>query len=245
MDDVSCEATCQCNSNWDGYDCSISHDAMMKKMDLREIMMSSLSKALDTVDDSGVLGVLANMQMMCQNPSELSLVASKMAIILTQQILQLSLDNNLPYESMLPTLDTLDNIQKAMTIRGGNTISSRRRLLLDNTTDTNAVFSSVRALATSLMNQMYEGQDPVTTTKGNLRISAAVATNNGSQVQVITPLTLMEQLADMKPFVVTIDGMVEPQPVKVLLLLLLLSLLLLLLLLLLSSLLDNNNISSC
>ena len=75
MDDTSCLAQCNCNKDWDGSDCSVTRAAMVSKMNLRDSMMTSMTKVLDTVDDAGVVSALANVQMMVQSPNEISLAS--------------------------------------------------------------------------------------------------------------------------------------------------------------------------
>lgn len=211
MDDTSCLAQCNCNNEWDGSDCSVTPAAMVSKMNLRESMMTSMTKVLDTVDDAGVVSALANVQMMVQSPNEISLASSKLAVDATKGMLKLSAKSKLPYEKLLSTLSTLDNIQAAMTKGGGNVMSTKRRL----STDTSSVLESVISMSSIIMSQMVEGQTPVTQINGNVRMSTSVVNSKDNQVKVLTPLTAMEQQSGVVPYGVAISNMTKPHAVKV------------------------------
>jgi len=174
-------------------------------------MMESMTKALVTVDDAGVVSALANVQMMVQSPNEISSKASTLAVTATQNMLKLSAKSKLPYEKLLSTLNTLDNIQTAMTKGGGNVKSTKRRL----STDTSSVFDSVISMSSVIMSQMVEGQAPVTQINGNVRMSTAVVNSKDNQVKVLTPLTSMEQQSNVVPYGVAISNMAQPHAVKV------------------------------
>ena len=213
MDDISCLAQCKCNEGWDGSDCSVKSKDMESKVKLRDSMMESMTNVLGTVDDAGVVSALANVQMMVQSPNEISTASSKLAVTATQNMLKLSAKSKLPYEKLLSTLNTLDNIQTAMT---KNAKSKRRRLLTDTSSnDTRAVFDSVITMSSIIMSQMVEGQTPVTQINGNIRMSTEVVASKGNQVKVLTPLTYMEQQSDVVPFGVAISNMAQPNAVKV------------------------------
>jgi len=212
MDDTSCLAQCNCNKDWDGSDCSVTRAAMESKMKLRDSMMSSMTKALGTVDDAGVVSALANVQMMVQSPNEISSTSSKLAVNATRSMLKISAKSKLPYEKLLSTLSTLDNIQAAMTKGGGNAKSTRRRLSTDNT---GSVLDSVISMSSIIMSQMVEGQAPVTQINGNFRMSTAVVNSKDNQVEVLTPLTAMEQQSGVVPYGVAISNMTKPHAVKV------------------------------
>ena len=211
MNDLSCESICICNDGWDGFDCGISQEAMLAKLNLRESMMASMTSVLDSVDEAGALSALTNIKMMCQNPAELSLHASSMAMDSTDTLLSISAASDVPYENLLGNFDTIDNVQTAMTRRSGNPTSASRRLSSDSTD----VFSLMSSMASVIMNQMFDGQVPVTKTKSNLRMSSSVAKNSGDNVKVLSPLSLMEQLANMKPFGIEISKIADPQPTKI------------------------------
>ena len=211
MDDTSCLAQCNCIKGWDGSDCSVTSAAMESKMNLRDSMMNSMTDALRTVDDAGVVSALANVEMMVLNPNEISSTASNSAVKATKSMLTLSAKSKLPYEKLLSTLGTLDNIQAAMTKGGGSVKSTRRRL----STDTSSVLDSVISMSSIIMSQMVEGQAPVTQINGNVRMSTAVVNSKDNQVKVLTPLTSMEQQSGVVPYGVAISNMTKPHAVRV------------------------------
>ena len=209
MGDASCEPLCKCNQGWDGDDCSVSVAEMNKRKLLRESMLGTLGSVVDNIDSTGITSTLSNIKSLCQNPAELSVAASSIAMNATSKMLSFANINNVPYEDLMPSVDTIDSIGISM-VRLLS--SSSRRKLISETTGA-ILFDSIGSLATVTMNQIYVGQDAVTVTKSTIRLASVVLTTSNN-FTLSTPSTLLEKASNLNPSVIKVAYADSPQPLK-------------------------------
>ena len=201
LGDATCQATCKCDSGYNGNICSITDDVLQGKQVIRENLISKLHDLTETEDITpDVLDTWSkNMASISRNPLELS----NNALIKVQLVANTILSNadsltTSMSDSLLNVLDVTITEQRR-----------RNRVLSD--ISVSPMMDLLSKYGAIMANDMYSGQTDVSVIRNNFKVVAQAFDTEDTSVLRL-PQTSLENYAGINPTEIRVNAQ---QPIKI------------------------------
>lgn len=189
LGDATCEASCACESGYNGAVCSVSDDILESRQAIRETLISKLQDL--TVTEDITLDVLdtwaTNIGSISRNPLELS----NDALIKVHAVADIILSNA---DSLTESMS--DSLLNALDVTV--TEQSRRGRILSDASDSMPMMELLSKYGALMANELYSGQPGASVVRNNFKLVAGAFDSEDSGVLRL-PQTSLESYEGIVP----------------------------------------------